>query len=313
MVLPPLREGLLRSPPRVPSELVPVLEAQSEARRRLVSESRGFLRTATQLSTELLHAERRARAGAVRAEWDEETGKAIIKSFNRNLRGVPPATDRDIVALSRTLNKAMCHLYPQARSQVAFFLLFRHMDEDASGLISYKELHSMIRNLLKVSSDELSDRELQSMWRWIDDDESGMIGSGEFTRLMRRGWGAFVEERKRLERNGDRPPGWTPVAAAMPLESTWGQLHEPEGRYLRVARVVAMENASQLEQEARRLGKAKRDLLKRLHSLPVRPSTVGTMTGSALGASEPKSIGLGHGLGNARGSMRGSASAPSLT
>jgi Ca2+-binding EF-hand superfamily protein len=73
---------------------------------------------------------------------------------------------------------------PQARS---WYKLFVHMDDDLSGKINYYELEDMIRNELKVSTSKLSDDQLKAIWRTLDEDQSGLISSGEFGRFMRLG------------------------------------------------------------------------------------------------------------------------------
>lgn len=64
----------------------------------------------------------------------------------------------------------------------SWFLLFREMDEDGSGRISYAELKSMVRKSLRLSTRELPDLKLQSVWRALDEDASGFISTGEFGR-----------------------------------------------------------------------------------------------------------------------------------
>ncbi len=326
-MLPPLRESLLRPPSRVPAELVPLIEAQSEAKKRLVSCHRSFLREATQLSTQLLYASRRARAEAVRAEWDAETGKDIITLLNRDLDGIEPCSEAEVCALSSRLNRAMCRLYPEARTQGAFFLLFKHMDADGSGIVSFRELLSMVRLVLGISPDELSDLVLKKAWRWLDENATGTMCAGEFNRLMRKGWRSFEEERKRLERRGDRTPAWSPVAGAMPPESTWEQFKE-DGAHLRVARQHAIDRTRRLEQEAKRIEQARRNARKRhdtlpqrpsLNTLPARPSTVGAIEGRCSHRVRTSSTGTGTKAQAARkaelelGQGRGSASAPLLS
>eukprot|EP00964_Phaeocystis_antarctica_P091859 scaffold58971_cov45-Phaeocystis_antarctica.AAC.2 len=61
------------------------------------------------------------------------------------------------------------------------------MDDDGSGRITYYELVDMVRNELRIHSDELQDSSLKSVWAALDDDGSGFITAGEFGSFMRKG------------------------------------------------------------------------------------------------------------------------------
>jgi len=308
LVRPP-SPSLLRPPSRGPPALVELLEAQQEARRQLVSEHRSSLQESTTSSMRLLFAEKRARALSVRAEWDDETGKAITKALNSDLDGVPVATESQVRSLSRKLNRAACRMYPDTRTQAAFFQLFQHMDKDKSGLVSYAEVQSMVRHHLKLSKQDLPEQELQATWRWMDEDGSGMIRSGEFNKLMRQGWDAFLRANER------KPPRWVPVRGTMPTDSTWEQLKEDD-HYLSSAQRAAIESTRRLFKTARQLEARKQERLmeraarvESLESLPTRPSTVGSPSTATRLAS----------LGGSTKTKRGggekamSASAPQLT
>merc|ERR1719375_366586 len=96
------------------------------------------------------------------------------------------ATEAEQEQVAVLLNQRMIDLFvdPQARS---WYKIFCHMDDDGSGKVNYYEFEDMIRNELKVSTSRLSEEQLRSVWRALDEDSSGLITSGEFGHFMRRG------------------------------------------------------------------------------------------------------------------------------
>ena len=187
---------------RPPAELADVMELEYAARRHLIASTRALLRTATQSSMTRLHAQRRASAARIRADQEEYTGKDL----KVKLRQVPVATEQEVTAISCQLNAGVAHLWPEGRGQSTFFKLFRYMDSDGSGLISYHELLRMIRDNLRIGPFELSDREVQGLWRALDNDESGTINAGEFIKMMRKGYRAQQQSGAETAR-----PLWSPV------------------------------------------------------------------------------------------------------
>ena len=59
------------------------------------------------------------------------------------------------------------------------------MDIDDSGRISYKEFAQLVRHELSIGKAEVPPAQLQSLWRALDENESGFICAGEFGRFMR--------------------------------------------------------------------------------------------------------------------------------
>ena len=72
-------------------------------------------------------------------------------------------------------------------SKRSWYRMFKHMDDDGSGRITYTELVDMVRNELRILSDELTDKDFRSVWAALDDDGSGFITAGEFGAFMRKG------------------------------------------------------------------------------------------------------------------------------
>ena len=65
--------------------------------------------------------------------------------------------------------------------------MFKQMDDDGSGRISYDELRRGVREQLHLSKTEMAEARLRSLWKALDDDASGWISAGEFGRFMRKG------------------------------------------------------------------------------------------------------------------------------
>ena len=130
----------------------------------------------------------RERRWSESAAYRAEMGKDRPKVHN-----VSKADDATVLALSTRLNQAMAVLEPDANKR-GWFRLFQHMDDDGSGKMTFLELEDMVRNELKVTSKDLDDRVLKSVWKVLDADGSGYIDAGEFGRFMRPGEAAVGQE-----------------------------------------------------------------------------------------------------------------------
>ena len=74
------------------------------------------------------------------------------------------------------------------------------MDDDGSGLISYKEFAGMVREELLLSHKELPEKVLKKVWLALDDDGSGRLKVGEFGAFMNLGVRRTTNEQKAAER-----------------------------------------------------------------------------------------------------------------
>ena len=126
---------------------------------------------------------------------------------------MPPATKEALVELSKKMNAKLqdpaIFPDPQARDwcvpphsaalpsrtctrtrasiRVRRFKLFRHMDDDKSGKVSYVEFSGLCREELKMKKKDVPDLELQGAWNALDDDDSGLITAAEFGPFMKSG------------------------------------------------------------------------------------------------------------------------------
>lgn len=288
-------ERLLKPLSRAP-ELDHVESAEFEAKKLRAQSHRDLINMARLSSTTNLHAQRKARAVAVRSERYAETGKDLMFK----LKVCKPANEREVTQLSMALNAAMCHIYPQSRSQASYFNLFRFMDKDGSGLISYYEFLRMIRDQLKLPESRFPEAQVEAMWRWVDEDASGMIGAGEFLRLMRKGWDGFLEEQKAMAKKSLLwRPNWNPAIYVTRIEeSVWAEqtttLQEKRRFYLDVAQTEAYDRAKRMAHQAQSFERKRQEAEERF-----KRTTKGlnnmvdpTMMGKPLGGlSSSKSLG----------------------
>jgi len=111
------------------------------------------------------------------------------------------ARDLGIEKIAQDLMEALEHMpEPSMRSWPR---LFAKYDKDGSQFIDQEEFTLMLRTDLKLDDDALSQDELLSLWKAIDDNDSGMVNSEEFTGFMK-----LCEQRARkddYEKNGYKP------------------------------------------------------------------------------------------------------------
>ena len=111
--------------------------------------------------------------------------------LNKKIQHVAAATAEEVQGLSEQLNRFLGLSIQSGllvcNSGTAWFALFKHMDDDGSGRISYAELRATVRDTLRCDKKELPELKLLGLWKALDDDGSGFISAGEFGRFMRAG------------------------------------------------------------------------------------------------------------------------------
>ena len=70
-----------------------------------------------------------------------------------------------------------------------------------------KRRPNQVRSILK---ENVSSARLEALWRKLDEDGSGFIMAGEFSKFMRLGYDAMIEEQERIKSMRTRPV-WTAV------------------------------------------------------------------------------------------------------
>jgi Ca2+-binding EF-hand superfamily protein len=93
-------------------------------------------------------------------------------------------TSDEVKALSRLFNTKMEAILGAGAK--GWNRLFKDVDVDCSGLMTYDEFEQGIRQRLKLSLDEVSAVSLKALWCVLDGDDSGYIEQGEFQSFMQR-------------------------------------------------------------------------------------------------------------------------------
>ena len=115
--------------------------------------------------------------------------------------GVPLPTVDELLALSKLCTERL-EAARQANSTSArtfvvgkastFMNLFAEIDEDRSGVVTYDELHRVLRKKLEVTTSELSAKGLLALWCALDADDSNSVSIDEM--------GAFLQGNERVLR-----------------------------------------------------------------------------------------------------------------
>ena len=183
-------------------------------------------------SAKAAHEQRRALADILREEKKLLAGKNIVEAAH----GEPPASDELVDSVVALLNGRLRQLYvdPQKRS---WFKLFRQVDVDGSGLISFDEFKRMVRSELRVSALELPESPLRAVWLALDTDGSGHVTAGEFGKFMRRG-----EISNGVQTTRYRRKAWHSDEVESAADGYWMQsaLHNRQLRVARCEQDVAM-------------------------------------------------------------------------
>ena len=118
-------------------------------------------------------------------EMDKKSGKHLAQLIREQKVEVDPASDEEVAHYSALFNQQMIALRGrEGTNGQNFYRLFKAMDIDGSGRITFNELAKMVRIELKLTKAELPKEKLMGLWKVLDDNESGFICAGEFGRFM---------------------------------------------------------------------------------------------------------------------------------
>jgi len=137
-------------------ELEEAKAAEHAVRSEIAWLRRGVEQARTRNAVRQVEEQRRLDAENHRLYMKNLSGRALIES----LAAHEPASEEEVVLLARMLHLRLEELYQDARER-SWFKLFKHMDPDGSGLISYVEFERLVRDEMYLSPDELSDGELR--------------------------------------------------------------------------------------------------------------------------------------------------------
>ena len=130
--------------------------------------------------------EKRVGRAAQLEALDRRSGRAITKLVQTT--SVEKASDAEVLQLATLFNQQLAMLRRHESSANAnFFQLFKKVDVDDSGRIQFEELRRMVRHELHLGKEVLPREKLLSLWKVLDENESGFICAGE--------WGRFMNQR----------------------------------------------------------------------------------------------------------------------
>ena len=140
---------------------------------------------------------RAARAEASSAAFEAQKrseGQQMRDAINQQwlrdeLSGIPAADEASVLAFSEACNARLAELImmQEKGTHLSWIKLFRRVDEDSSGLISYGEFTALIRSELGLPEAQVPKRAVKQVWIALDADRSGHIDAGEFGHFMRLG------------------------------------------------------------------------------------------------------------------------------
>ena len=205
-------------------------DARSEERegRQKVASMRRMLQDAR---TEAAKVELRERRWAEAAAY-----RATMNRDKPDLANVVRLNADEVVGMSVRFVQRMAELEPDANKR-GWYNLFKHMDDDGSGKITFPELVDMVRTELRLKPKEMLESTLKSLWATLDEDNSGFIQAGEFGHFMKKGekavralsprgtWRTRRDQAKRLEaeavtaalnKEKDAMAGVSPATAEVP-------------------------------------------------------------------------------------------------
>lgn len=150
--------------------------SEAEMKTRLMSLQRQLRRAKTEASKDEHKARMQRQTAAIRAQLNQQ-------DLRDSLAGVQPAESVSVHFFSEACNARLCEVDPSR----SWMKLFRKVDTDGSGLISFSEYHQLCRSELGLTHAELDDHGLKQVWVALDIDGSGRISAGEFGHFMRLG------------------------------------------------------------------------------------------------------------------------------
>lgn len=131
-------------------------------------------------------------AGKVGSD-DQKTrwlGRGDEKLLEARAGGLSPAECKSVAA---QINQRIDEVLPGEN----WFELFKAIDVDASGLLSFDEFKLGVRDKMELGPDALTDKKLMALWISLDEDDSGYVESAELHRFLNREEPKTSDEKRR--------------------------------------------------------------------------------------------------------------------
>mmetsp|Transcript_37854 Transcript_37854/g.121782 ORF Transcript_37854/g.121782 Transcript_37854/m.121782 type:complete len:438 (+) Transcript_37854:85-1398(+) len=249
------------------------VDAEQAMRRHLMTLQRQLRRARVHAAERQRFQQRAEKRLQLRNEMDVLWGLDV----SLRLKEVQPASDVEARELSKLLNLKMSmlqepdsHRLADPKSGGRWLRMFKYIDTDGSGLISFSEFQHFVRGPetgvipgLGLGPKVLPDSLLSTMWRAMDEDAKGQITAGEFGKFMRLGRVPALPRERRVWMERTR-------------EEQRQRLEDREQRHVEEAVRLATENTRRLQVEAERIERALKDPDQLLGSKePLRDGRVG--------------------------------------
>ena len=132
------------------------------------------------------YAARESGADAAPMRWGAHEDTAEMKALRRRTkeRQAKPGFDEAVIGKLRSRLRA-------ATLGTAPAELFASFDRSGDGHLDARELTALIRKELKIPTDRLSDADVSTLVRWLDDDGTGSLSIAELADFVERGAATF--------------------------------------------------------------------------------------------------------------------------
>ena len=188
--------GLLLAPmPAHDYELRNALESESAVKRQMRRLQRELQAAKSRNATREVQERKRQSGASVKAAVSKHT-------LRESLAGVSAADESNLRSFSQACNARLYELTHELLepSQRHWMTLFKKVDADGSGLISYDEFMALVRSQLRLSEGQFPSSLVQRMWVSLDTDGDCSISCGEFGAFMRLGEPRGEDERQWREK-----------------------------------------------------------------------------------------------------------------
>ena len=178
------------------------VDEEAGARKRIAKLKRELHRKKLLQSEAAARQRREHEAAALRDRLAEARGAKTSEAA----ASLEAASEESVMELSERFNAQLLLSTERGSSgeatvRVTWYALFKDVDTNDSGKITYDEFLSAIRrkDCLNLSADALSDEQALALWKALDEDGNGHISHGEWGHFMKRGQPAAAESaRQRL-------------------------------------------------------------------------------------------------------------------
>lgn len=208
------------------------------------------------------------------------SGKAVANA----LASLPPADPALVQRISELINTKLT-IFPDPQTRT-WYMLFKHIDDDATGRISHDEFAGFVRDELELGAANLPEQQLDRVWKALDDDDSGFITVAEFGPFMRIGARAYKL------RKHERTPQEIFAEKQMKKKRHWNTELAAAAKH---SELRILDNTAALQREAEQLQRALKLTTSARSHLAPRPGTKSAPRLPSVGPTPRPSTSMGLG------------------